>query len=111
MKKILVTVVLGVAALAAAQDAAKPAQSQPAAFSTYAGPAPSLRTPAEYNAYVAAIQQKDPAALISGLEAFLTQYPNSIMKAQALDNPDAAPISRLRTTPQSDGCRQARARR
>jgi len=26
-----------------------------------------------------------PAAEISGLEAFLTQYPNSIMKSQALD--------------------------
>ncbi len=83
MKKILVTVVLGVAALAAAQDAAKPAQSQPAASTTQAQPV--IKDPAEYNAYVAAIQQKDPAALISGLEAFLTQYPNSIMKAQALE--------------------------
>ena len=32
-----------------------------------------------------ASQQKDPAAEISGLEAFLTQYPNSIMKPQALE--------------------------
>ncbi|MGB6801510.1 MAG: hypothetical protein WBE31_04540, partial [Candidatus Sulfotelmatobacter sp.] len=37
----------------------------------------------EYNAYVGAIGQKD-AAQISGLEAFLTQYPNSIMKVAAL---------------------------
>jgi hypothetical protein len=80
MKKILVTVVLGVAALAAAQDAAQPAQGQPSASAT---PAPVIKDPAEYNAYVGAIGQKD-AAQISGLEAFLTQYPNSIMKVAAL---------------------------
>ena len=39
-----------------------------------------IKDPAEYNAYVAAVQQKDPQAKISGLEAFLTQYPNSVMK-------------------------------
>jgi tetratricopeptide (TPR) repeat protein len=96
MKKILVTVVLGVAALAAAQNAAQPAQSQPstppaqAAQPAQAQPtaapaaAPVIKDPAEYNAYVGAIGQKDPAAQISGLEAFLTQYPNSIMKVAAL---------------------------
>jgi len=79
MKKILVTVVLGVAAMAAAaQSAAQPAQqpSQPAAQSAQGQPpaspsqAPVIKDPAEYNAYVGAIQQKDPAAQISGLEAF-----------------------------------------
>jgi tetratricopeptide (TPR) repeat protein len=93
MKKILVTVVLGVAALAAAQNAAQPAQSQPStppAQAAQAQPtaapaaAPVIKDPAEYNAYVGAIGQKDPAAQISGLEAFLTQYPNSIMKVAAL---------------------------
>jgi hypothetical protein len=95
MKKILVTVVLGVAALAAAQDAAAqsqpsaaPAQgaAQPAAQSQPAAApaqAPVIKDPAEYNAYVGAIGQKD-AAQISGLEAFLAQYPNSIMKVAAL---------------------------
>jgi hypothetical protein len=82
MKKILVTVVLGVAALAAAQNAAQPAQGQPSAPQTQA---PVIKDPAEYNAYVGATQQKDPAAEISGLEAFVTQYPNSIMKPQALE--------------------------
>jgi tetratricopeptide (TPR) repeat protein len=82
MKKILVTVVLGVAALAAAQNAAQPAQGQPSAPQTQA---PVIKDPAEYNAYVGATQQKDPTAEISGLEAFLTQYPNSIMKPQALE--------------------------
>jgi tetratricopeptide (TPR) repeat protein len=88
MKKILLTVVLGVAAVAAAQTAAQPAQAPQAPSAQPAAPAaqaPVIKDPAEYNAYVAAIGQKDPAAEISGLEAFLTQYPNSIMKAQALD--------------------------
>ncbi len=88
MKKILVTVVLGVAALAAAQTAAQPPQGQPPASPAQSAAqpaqAPVIKDPAEYNAYVAAIGQKDPAAQISGLEAFLTQYPNSIMKVAAL---------------------------
>jgi tetratricopeptide (TPR) repeat protein len=94
MKKILVTVVLGVAA-AAAQGAAQPAQqpapqpSQPAAQAAPGQPPaatgqPVIKDPAEYNAYVGAIKLTDPAAQISGLEAFMTQYPNSIMKVAAL---------------------------
>jgi tetratricopeptide (TPR) repeat protein len=89
MKKILVTVVLGIAATAAAQSAAQPAQQpsqsaqgQPAAASSQA---PVIKDPAEYNAYVGAIKQTDPAAQISGLEAFMTQYPNSVMKVSALE--------------------------
>ena len=102
MKKILVTVVLGVAVLAAAKDAARPLLGQAASPQPSASPAqpaqpaqaqapaspaqaPVIKDPAEYNAYVGASQQKDPAAEISGLEAFLTQYPNSIMKPQALE--------------------------
>jgi len=109
MKKILVTVVLGAATLAAARDAAKPAQSQPSTSTTTQGQAPApaaqgqapaasapgqpaaaaaqapvIKDPAEYNAYVGAVGQKDPAAQISGLEAFLTQYPSSVMKVSAL---------------------------
>ena len=80
MKKILVTVVLGIATAAFAQDAAQPAQGQ-----STASQAPVIKDPAEYNAYVGAIGQKDNAAKISGLEAFLTQYPNSVMKTQALE--------------------------
>jgi len=82
MKKILLTVVLGVAVVAGAQDAAQPAQGQPAAPQSAA---PVIKDPAEYNAYVGAVQQKDANAKISGLEAFITQYPNSVMKNQALE--------------------------
>src|SRR3984957_1086198 len=100
MKKILVMVVLGVAALASAQSATQP-QGQSAAPPTGSvnpatgsvnpptgqAAAPVIKDPAEYNAYVGAVQQqaKDPAATISGLEAFITQYPNSVMKNQALE--------------------------
>jgi hypothetical protein len=93
MKKILLTVVLGVAASAVAQSTAPPAQGQPAtapAQGQAAAPAgqsaaPVIKDPAEYNAYVGAIQQSDANAKISGLEAFITQYPNSVMKNQALE--------------------------
>jgi hypothetical protein len=89
MKKILVTVVLGLAVGAAGQTAAQPAQQpqgQPAQGQPAApAQAPVIKDPAEYNAYVGAVQQTDPAAKISGLEAFLTQYPNSVMKNQALE--------------------------
>src|SRR6267143_1572831 len=93
MKKILVTAVLGFAVVAAGQVAqpaqqpqGQPAQGQPAQAQPGAAPsqAPVIKDPAEYNAYVGAIQQKDPAAQISGLEAFMTQYPNSVMKVAAL---------------------------
>ena len=85
MKKILLTVVLGVTAVAVAQDAAQPAQGQSSAPAQGQAQGPVIKDPAEYNAYVAAVQQKDPSAKISGLEAFLTQYPNSVMKTQALE--------------------------
>jgi hypothetical protein len=98
MKKILLTVVLGIAVGAAAQTTSQPAQGQPAtppaqaaappaAAPPAAAPpaAPVIKDPAEYNAYVAAVQATDPNAKISGLEAFLNQYPNSVMKNQALE--------------------------
>ncbi len=93
MNKILVALVLACAVAATAQDAG---QTQPAAAprsaaqpqAQPAAPAPQkkeIKDPAEYNAYVGAVQQSDPAAKISGLEAFLTQYPNSVMKEDALE--------------------------
>jgi len=89
MKKILLTVVvLGVAVVAGAEGATTPAQ-QPAAQAAQPAQgqpaAPVIKDPAEYNAYVSAVQQTDANAKISGLEAFLTQYPNSVMKNQALE--------------------------
>ena len=100
MKTSLVAFVLALAAAAwGAQTATQP-QTQPAAPAGQAAqpaqpaqtgaPAPAqqkkeIKDPAEYNAYVGAVQQKDPTAKISGLEAFLNQYPNSVMKEDALE--------------------------
>ncbi len=44
-----------------------------------------IRDPAEYNDYVIAAQQTVAAAKVSGWEAFLTKYPDSIMKEDALE--------------------------
>src|SRR5215471_11518298 len=94
MKKTLLSVALMFAGAASglpvaiAQTPAQPApQTSPA---PQASPAPQqqkkeIKDPAEYNAYVGAVQQQDPAAKVSGLEAFLTQYPNSVMKEDALE--------------------------
>lgn len=84
MKTSLVAIVLAFAAVVSGQTTAPQAQGQTAG----SAPQPQkkeIKDPAEYNAYVGAAQQTDPAAKISGLEAFLVQYPNSVMKEDALD--------------------------
>jgi len=102
MKTSLVAIVLTFAGIASGQQTDTQPQTQPAApqqpaaaqtqpAATPQQPAPAqpqkkeIKDPAEYNAYVGAVQQKDPTAKISGLEAFLVQYPNSVMKEDALD--------------------------
>lgn len=85
MTRILLAAVLGVS-LGAGVQTAQPAQAQSsAAAQGNQSQAPVIKDPAEYNAYVAAVQEKDNNAKISGFEAFLTQYPNSVMKTQALE--------------------------
>jgi tetratricopeptide (TPR) repeat protein len=99
MKTSLVAIVITFAGIASGQQAttqpqtqspapAAPAQTQPAASQPQQKK--EIKDPAEYNAYVGALQQKDPAAQISGLEAFLAQYPNSVMKEDALETLMAA---------------------
>jgi tetratricopeptide (TPR) repeat protein len=112
MKKIILAMLLVAAVTAVAQTASQPntapAQSAPqpgaapaaapsqgtAAAPTAAPAQPAaapaqqkkeIKDPAEYNAYVGAVEQKDPAAKVSGLEAFLTQYPNTVMKEESLE--------------------------
>ena len=87
MKKTVLSVALLLAGtssgvpLALAQTPAQPAPQ--------AAPAPQqkrvIKDPAEFYAYVSAVQQTDPAAEISALEAFLTHYPNSAMKEDVLE--------------------------
>lgn len=90
MKKIVLAILLACAMAATTQvptQAQAAPQNPPAAqgASGAAESAPTIKDPAEYNAYVNAIQQTDPNAKISALEAFLTQYPNSVMKTTALE--------------------------
>lgn len=93
MKKTLVAFVVALAAVAVAQTSAtpqspaQPTTAQPQSQPGQAAPQQKkeIKDPAEYNAYVGAVQQTDPSAKISGLEAFVTQYPNSVMKVDALE--------------------------
>ena len=110
MKKILLAMLLVPAVTAVAQTAPAPAQqpqqkpsqpaagaqqnpSQPAAGAQQNPSQPAvapqqkkeIKDPAEYNAYIGALGQQDAAAKISGFEAFLTQYPNTVMKEEALE--------------------------
>lgn len=72
MKKSPVVILLVLAALTlAAGQAATPQQQK------------QIKDPAEYNAYVNAIQQQDPNAKAQALEAFIQTYPNSVMKVDA----------------------------
>lgn len=90
MKTSIVMLVLVLAVLAVAQST--PQQpSQPPAPGASAGQtaAPqqqkTIKDPAEYNSYLNAIQQSDPNAKAVALEGFLQQYPNSVVKEDALD--------------------------
>jgi len=88
MKKIVLAMLLVTAVTAFAQTTPAPAQPAPQQSPTPAPAAPQkkeIKDPGEYNAYVGAVQQTDAAAKVSGLEAFLTQYPNSVMKEDALE--------------------------
>ncbi len=86
MKKLLVMLVLVFAIEAIAQTAP---QSAPQGAGQPAQGAPAqkkeIKDPAEYNAYMAAINSQDPNAKASALEGFVTQYPNSVMKEDALE--------------------------
>jgi hypothetical protein len=91
MKKIVLAMLLVATVTAVAQTAAAPAQSAPQQTPSAApptAPAPpkkEMKDPAEYNAYMGAAGQSDAAAQVSGFEAFLTQYPNSAYKEDALE--------------------------
>jgi len=88
MKKIVLAMLLVAAVTAVAQTSSAPApapQQNPAQPAAPASQKKEIKDPAEYNAYIGAVNQTDPAAKISGFEAFLTQYPNSVMKEDALE--------------------------
>jgi tetratricopeptide (TPR) repeat protein len=78
MKKFLIAVVL-ISATAVAQTTPAPAQgaSSPAQQKT-------IKDPAEYNAYITATGLTDPNQKASALDSFVQQYPNSVVKEDAL---------------------------
>lgn len=80
MKKVLLTAMLAFAVSAAAQDASTQPAGQPAAQQQKV-----IKDPAEYNAYTAAIGTSDPNQKIAQLEAFVQQYPSSVVKDDALE--------------------------
>ncbi len=90
MKKPLVTMLLMLATAAlqplVAQQSTPAAQpSSPAAGQAAPQQKKEIKDPAEYNAYVNAVQQADPSAKATALESFLQTYPNSVMKTDAME--------------------------
>jgi tetratricopeptide (TPR) repeat protein len=102
MKRLLVTFVLALTTAAWSQGSSpsqQPPASQPPAGQPAAGQQPAaggdqanvptsqkvIKDPAEYNAYITALNTTDPAAKGAAMEAFVAQYPQSIVKVDALE--------------------------
>jgi len=90
MKKLLLTLLLVSAAALYAQQTPPP--SAPAGGSAQPAPAAApkpqqktIKDPAEYKAYVDAVQAPDPAQKATLLESFLKTYPNTVMKEDATE--------------------------
>ncbi len=103
MKKLLLTSLLAFAAYGFAQEAQGTAPSQttpgqqPTAGQQTTGnqqaaqpQQKTIKDPAEYNAYMSAISAQDPNAKAQALEAFLQQYPNTVVKQETLEQLMAA---------------------
>ena len=87
MKKLLVMSLLAFAIYGIAQDS-QSAQPGQTASGQQAGAQPQQKTikdPAEYNAYMSAISNNDPNAKAQALEAFLQQYPSTVVKEETLE--------------------------
>jgi tetratricopeptide (TPR) repeat protein len=84
MKKSLIVLLLAAVSMAAAQ-AAPAGQQQPAAGATPAPQKKVIQDPAEYNAYMAAVNSTDPSQKAQLTESYLQTYPNSVMKEDALE--------------------------
>lgn len=91
MKKVLVTIVLALTTGALAQGTAQqPPAQQPADQANVPTSQKVIKDPAEYNAYITALNMTDPAAKAQAMENFIKQYPNSIVKIDALEQAMAA---------------------
>jgi len=84
MKRTVLAILLAYAIAAGAQAPA-PSQNPPAAGGANpSDQAPTIKDPAEYNAYVTALQQQDNNAKISALVAFLMQLPKNVIKTSGV---------------------------
>jgi hypothetical protein len=87
MKKVFLAVAL-LAATVFTQAQAAPQSNQGGASS--GTQTKTIADPNEYNAYMSATQQTDPSAKAAALEQFVQQYPNSVVKEDALQAAMAA---------------------
>jgi hypothetical protein len=85
-KSVLASVLTGASAVLASTPALW-ALAAPAAGQAAASPSGqiTIKDPAEYNAYTAAMGQSDPRAKAAAIESFLQQYPNSVVKGDMLE--------------------------
>ena len=72
-------------AATAPNQAASPTQTGNPNAGTQADGQITIKDPAEYNAYTNAVGQSSPAAKAQAIEAFLQQYPNSVVKQELLE--------------------------
>jgi hypothetical protein len=79
MKKVVFASMLAIASMVPAVAPTVFAQDQGSSSQI------TIKDPAEYNAYTNAIGQSQPAAKAAAIEAFLQQYPNSVVKQEMLE--------------------------
>lgn len=85
MKKVFLAVALSMAtALTQAQDAQQQPQGGGQGGAQSGVQTKTIADANEYNAYISATQQTDPNAKAAALEQFVQQYPNSVVKEDAL---------------------------
>jgi len=88
MKKVLVTVVLAFITTALGQQPTT--QTQPGQQPGSPASQKVIKDPAEYNAYITALNTQDAAARGAAMEAFVKQYPQSVVLTDALEQAMAA---------------------
>lgn len=78
MKNVLITVLMVFAIAAVGQQPSGQPGSTPANQKV-------IKDPGEYNAYITALNTQDPAAKAAAMEAFVKQYPQSVVLVDALE--------------------------
>ncbi|HLW53602.1 MAG TPA: hypothetical protein VKW06_12235 [Candidatus Angelobacter sp.] len=96
MRKVLVTFVLALTGVSLAQGNSQPQATTPSGAAAAAQPSTTpanqkvIKDPAEYNSYITALNTQDPAQRAAAMEAFVKQYPQSVVMTDALEQAMAA---------------------